>query len=330
MMFKRLFLGLLLMLVVGAVSCKQAKVTPPASWSVIDTRIGRTLWWVDRNGREEAIQAPPSMYFFPKISPDGTKLVFTAFVNGDRDVWTLDLDKGNIQRMTFYERSDNQPLWSPDGQRIVFSSETGLEMISKKGGIGGILSKAADGTGEAEFLSVSPGKWLFPLSWKEDGKTILMSEAGPNFQNMNIGMLSLEGDRPYTLLLKEDCQEVHPQFSPDGRWLAYASDESGTMEIYVRPFPNINAGKWQISTDGGNSPRWSPNGKELYYLIGENIAEALMAVEVETKPTFSPGKPKVLFRGKYLGSLPNNGIPYDVHPDGRRFLMMKDIEFIPR
>ena len=120
--------------------------------------------------------------------------------------------------------------------------------------------------------------------------------------------------------------EVQPQFSPDGRWLAYCSDESGSGErqIYVRPFPNVDSGgSWQISTGEGNSPRWSPDGKKLYYLIGANIAEAVMAVDVETEPTFSHGKPKVILRGRYLGSLPNNGIPFDVHPDGQRFLMIK-------
>ena len=92
----------------------------------------------------------------------------------------------------------------------------------------------------------------------------------------------------------------------------------------MRPFPDVDSGKWQVSTDRGNSPRWSPDGKELYYVTGLERIEAFMAVEMNTEPAFNPGKPRILFRGEYVGALPNNGIPYDVHPDGKRFLMMKD------
>ena len=156
---------------------------------------------------------------------------------------------------------------------------------------------------------------------------LLTAESGgPNFQNWDIGMISMGKSRQYTFILKEKYDELQPQLSPDGRWLAYVAGElnAGQMnQVYVSPFPDVGAGKWQISIDRGNSPRWSPNGKELYYLIGDNIAETVMAVEIETQPAFRTGKPRVLFRGRYIGTAPNNGIPYDVHPDGKRFLMMK-------
>ena len=112
---------------------------------------------------------------------------------------------------------------------------------------------------------------------------------------MDIGMLSMEGDHARKPLLQEKYSETEPQISPDGRWMAYASNESGKSEVYVRPFPDVNKGKWQVSTSGGNSPLWSPDGRELFYRSGD----AAMAVRVETEPTFKPGKPTVLFRGTY-------------------------------
>jgi eukaryotic-like serine/threonine-protein kinase len=323
MVVKRLFTGLLILLAVQAVSCRQTKVAVPTSLPAVTAGHGRTLWWVYPDGREEALQAPPSLYFFPKISPDGKKIVVTTAVGRDRDLWVLDLSQGTALRLTSYEGDENQPIWSPDGKRIAFSSTASQEAMSM-GGIAGIVWKAADGTGEASFLGSSRGKWVFPYSWRKDGKTIVTNDSTPDFQNMDIGVLSTEGDRRYAPLLKGKYQEVQPQFSPDGGWLAYSTDESGKNQVYVRPFPDVDKGsRWQISTDGGSSPRWSRDGKKLYYLIGTTVAEALMAVDVETGPTFSHGKPTVIFRGKYLGSLPNNGIPFDVHPDGDRFLMIK-------
>jgi eukaryotic-like serine/threonine-protein kinase len=322
-MLKRIFLILLIISVAGAVSCKKAKVAVPSSLPAVTAGLGRTLWWVYQDGREEALQSPPSLYFFPKISPDGKKIVVTTAVGRDRDLWILDLAQGTTLRLTSDEGDENQPIWSPDGKRIAFSSTASHE-ANLDGGIAGIVWKAADGTGEAKFLGSSRGKWVFPYSWRRDGKTIVTNDSTPDFQNMDIGMLSTEGDRRYSPLIKGKFQEVQPQFSPDGRWLAYCSDESGNNQIYVRPFPNVdNGGRWQVSTDRGNSPRWSPDGKKLYYLVGGNVAEALMAVDVETGPTFSHGKPTVLLRGRYLGSMPNNGIPYDPHPDGQRFLIIK-------
>lgn len=151
---------------------------------------------------------------------------------------------------------------------------------------------------------------------------MLFVETDLSAKGFNIGMLSMEGDRTSKLLLKEEYIETQPQISPDGRWLAYCSTESGQNEVYVRPFPEVNKGKWQISTNGGDSPLWSPDGKELFYLIGNG--DGAMSAAVETGPTFKAGKPELLFKGKYVGPLPANGMPWDIHPDGKRFLMMKE------
>jgi len=191
-------------------------------------------------------------------------------------------------------------------------------------GKGDIYWKAADGTGEVEKLASSPGRALFPRSWSRDGKNLVVSEFTSLAGQMDVGLVSMEGDHVRKPLLQEKYSENDPRISPDGRWMAYASNESGKSEVYVRPFPDLNKGRWQISTSGGNTPLWSPQGRELYYHIGD----AAMAVPVETEPAFKPGKPTVLFRG--TKNLSSAGIDmtdftyWDVHPDGKRFLTLKE------
>jgi dipeptidyl aminopeptidase/acylaminoacyl peptidase len=131
----------------------------------------------------------------------------------------------------------------------------------------------------------------------------------------------MEGDHARKPLLNQDYQEIQPKISPNGRWIVYASNESGKGEIYVRSFPDVNQGRWQVSTGGGDSPLWSPDGRELFYLNGD----AVMVVSVTTEPSFNIlGTPKVLFRGTYVSAMPGpDGTPWDIHPDGKRFLMMK-------
>ena len=140
-------------------------------------------------------------------------------------------------------------------------------------------------------------------------------------------MLSMEGERARKPLLHEEAATViNPKISPDGGYLAYVSGESSKNEVYVRPFTDVNKGKWQVSTSGGNLPLWSPNGRELFYISLEN---SVMAVAVETKPAFSLGTPKILFRSMCVGSTPGEGTPWDISPDGKRFLMMKEPQPTP-
>jgi serine/threonine-protein kinase len=204
--------------------------------------------------------------------------------------------------------------------------------------LGDLYWKAADGTGEVEKLASSPGRALFPRSWSNDGKTLVLCEfsvvsnsediTGGISQNArvypykeDIGILSMEGEHARKPLLQEKYSEIEPLISPDGRWMAYASDESGKPEVYVRPFPDVNQGKCLVSTSAGNSPLWSPDGRELFYHSGD----AAMAVRVETDPTFKPGKPTVLFRGTHSKSTLSDDFTYwDISPDGKRFLMMKE------
>jgi serine/threonine protein kinase len=278
----------------------------------------RTLAWVDREGREEPLGADPYEYGYCKISPDGTKVAVMITTGGNTDIWIWNFSRKTMMRLTFYEAQDSGPIWTPDGQRIVFYS-------TREGRtFGGIYSKAADGTGEAELLGSAQDRVLIPSSWSGDGNALVMQEITLTPLNLDIGMLSLEGDRERTPLLQEKHHEVEPRVSPDGRWMAYQSNESGREEIYVRPFPDVNKGRWQVSTNGGNTPLWSPDGQELYYRNGD----ATLAVAVETEPTFNPGNPEVLFRGTYYSpsALQVTFTPWDISPDGKRFLMIKESE----
>jgi serine/threonine protein kinase len=272
----------------------------------------RTLVWVDKEGNEEQIEAEPKMYQYPKISPDGTKVALTSNKSGNDDIWIYDLTYKILERLTFDDSRDAVPVWTSDGKRVIFWSEREEP---------GIYSKAADGTGEAEQIALSTSLLVAPCSLSGDGNTLVVQEIG-GMTSIDIATLSLDDDHTHKLLLQEDYIEAMPQVSPDGKWIAYVSNETGQDEIFVRPFPEVNKGKWQISTDGGSRPLWSPDGRELFYLIGRATTEAAMRVAVQTEPTFKKGTPEVLFRGTYLGYYPSD-FPWDIHPDGNRFLMIK-------
>jgi eukaryotic-like serine/threonine-protein kinase len=149
-----------------------------------------------------------------------------------------------------------------------------------------------------------------------------ISGAGPNLE---IGALSLEGDRKYRPLLKEKYSEYQPQISRNGKWMAYTSEESGQAEVYVRPFPDVDGGRWQVSTSGGDWPIWSRDGRELFYRSGD----AFMAVSVKTKPTIRLETPKTMFRGTYAGGSNAFIGNWDVSPDGKRFIMIRPAGLIP-
>ena len=205
--------------------------------------------------------------------------------------------------LTRDKANDSYPIWTPDGQRIIFGSE-------REGGYS-IYWKAADDTGKAEQIASMKGGRIWPTSLSNDGNTLFLGQYDAEAGGQNIGMLSMEGDRTPKLLLQEEYTESDPQISPDGRWLAYTSNESGQSEVYIRPFPDVDSGKMQVSTRGGREPLWSPDGRELFY---RNGLEAV-AVPVETEPALRMGRPKILFQGPYL-------LQWDINPDGKRFLMI--------
>ena len=196
--------------------------------------------------------------------------------------------------------------------------------LSRREG-GGLFWRAADGTGPVERLTTSPNRQR-PYAWARDGELLVFHEDAPGTQ-ADLWVLSLEGERAPELLIQTPFQERRAAVSPNGRWLAYMSTESGQDEVYVQPFPDLN-GKWQISTAGGMAPVWGPDGRELFYRDGQ----AVLVVSVETERTFAPGNPEVLFEGPYLSADGGLGNNYDLAPDGQRFLMVKpatDSSFTP-
>ena len=276
----------------------------------------RTLVWVDRQGNEEPVAAEPRPYAGVALSPDGGRVVVQVNDPDNADLFIYDLARDTPTRFTFSPGVDQYPIWTPDGERVVFAST--------RDGIYNLYWKAADGTGPVERVTTSENAQA-PVTVSPDGATVLFAEIRPN-TNADIGALSLNGDVAVDWLLEGDAVEGATHISPDGRWMATASNESGQQEVYVRPFPNVNDGRWQISRNGGVSPRWGPDSRELFFQTSEGPGApvTIMVTENGTEPTFSPGIPRALFQGSYrFGGYPNPW-PFAVSPDGQRFLMIKE------
>jgi|KBSSwiStaDraftv2_1062776.scaffolds.fasta_scaffold02454_14 serine/threonine-protein kinase len=272
----------------------------------------RTLVWVNRDGSEQVLAAPARPYSYPRVSPDGTRIAVDVR-DAESDIWVWSVERATLTRLTFDPLFDRFPVWSPDGRRIAFSSQ-------RDGSRGNTFWQMADGTGQPERLAKGANNsQVFPTSFSPDGTQLLVHGDPGGRQVDDIGIVSLERelDRPVTPLLATPFEEENAEVSPDGQWLAYESNESGQLEVYVRPFPKIDAGRWQVSTGGGSQPVWAHNGRELFYRSGD----AVMSVPVETSATFTFRNPVMLFKGDYAPSL--GGRNYDVSPDGKRFLMLK-------
>jgi Tol biopolymer transport system component len=271
--------------------------------------------WFDRLGKLIEAIGPEGNYRGLDLSLDVTRIAAHRHDGQGGDIWITELSRGATSRFTFDAAQDNSsPIWSPDGSRIVFGSV--------RNGKWGLYLKASDGTGTEDRLIESDAQVL-PMTWAPDGRSIVYQVYDPKTQQ-DQWLLPLSGDRKAVPLLNTVFVEIHPQISPDGRWLAYSSDESGQAEIYVRPFP-MGLSKWQVSTAGGQFPRWRADGHELFYM-SQQANGKLMAVEVRSAgSTFEVGAPKALFDSLLVGNLahPSGGNyhPYAVSRDGQRFLI---------
>ena len=261
---------------------------------------GRRLFWVDRGGTEHRLDAPPRNYLSPRISPDGQRVAVVVQGAND-DVWVYDIPRQTLSRLTFGSRSLT-PIWTSDGKRIIYRSI--------RNGALNLFARAADGSGEEERLTTSPNN-QFPQAESPDGQTLVFMDTG----DRDLWILPLTGDRKPYPFFKSPFAETGGAFSPDGHWLAYASDESGRNEVYVQPFPS-GGRKVQISRDGGGQPRWARTG-ELFYLNSDTV----MAVELTTQPTLTVGPSRVVFKGQFATG---GGSSFDVQSDGQAVLLIKE------
>jgi serine/threonine-protein kinase len=268
----------------------------------------RTLVWVDRKGTVQPIEAPARGYAQPQISPDGQQIA-VAIENPKNDVWVYDLARGTLTRLTFEGNNNSRPLWTPDGKSILFRSD-------KAGPGSNLFLKLADGTGSER--QITNFAMNLPTSISPDGKLAFFYKRDPKTSS-DIWMVPLEGDLKPAVVLQTPFIESAAKISPDGKFLAYHSNEAGHFEVYVRSFPGPG-GKWQISTDGGNGPVWSRNGRELFYRNGDKM----MAVDIMPGQSFKAGSPHLLFEGQFARRPGTDGeANYDISPDGQRFLMIK-------
>ena len=270
----------------------------------------RSLVWVDREGGETPLLDSPVLgYRRPRVSPDGTRVAVDVNLRGNSDIWIHDLARGTEAILTTDATVGSAPLWTPDGARVVFSSN--------RDGLPTLFTKLVDTPGQAELVvTASEGRtFITPDAWSADGRTLVFQELGGGVPT-DISVLSMDGDGASELLLATESEEAGPSLSPDENWIAYSSDETGRREVYVQRFPGLGDQKF-ISTDGGFQPLWSPDGSELFY----RGPRGMMAVSVDTEPMFSAEAPELLFEQQYFSFQAFR--TYDVAPDGR-FLMVKE------
>jgi serine/threonine-protein kinase len=270
----------------------------------------RTLVWVDREGSEEPIPAEPGNYGSVQLSPNRERVVIQE-AGLASDLVVYDLVRDTPTQLTSDPASDAFPIWTLNGERIVWASDRG-------GGVFNIVWRAADGTGPVEPLTTGDNVQV-PHSWSADGQMLVMLEVRE--ANGDIGVLSIEDDAPIDWLLETDFDENHANVSPDGRWMAFIIGEQGQYEVFVSPFPNVHDRRWQISQDGGVSPRWGPDSRELFFQTSEG---AMMVAEIVTEPAFNHAAPVRLFDGPYVIGTPPSPFAFDTSLDGQRFLMIKE------
>jgi len=259
-----------------------------------------TLVWVDRQGREKPLDVAAGPYEHPRVSPDGLRV---AVVNGE-DIWVLDLARKTASQLTFAPGPEFAPAWTKDGDRLLFFSP--LQEA-------GLFWQAADGTGAAERLGAG-----LPSGLTSDGRQVVFSSV-PGSRDLMV--LTLDVSHHVESLIQTPYNERNGVVSSNGRWLAYESDSSGRFEVYVKPFPNVSAGQWLVSTAGGTRPLWAPNGQELFFVA---LDGSLMAVRVDARDSsWSAGSPVRLVEGPYVTIGGRSSRNYDVSADGKRFLMVK-------
>jgi Tol biopolymer transport system component len=283
----------------------------------------RVMVWVDRRGGEQALNASPRPYIYPRLSPDEMRIA-VAVADDQNDIWMSDTSGSRLTRFTSDPGFDLYPVWTPDGTRLIWGAVAGPDQRP------GVYWQARDGTGVAERLTNGPDAQYvsYPVAVSPDGASLIVREDRPD-TGLDLALVDLHAGRQVTSLVRTPASERNAEISPDGRWLAYESTESGREEIYVRPFPRVSEGRWQISVDGGRQPLWARTGRELFYRAPDG---SMMSVRVDVQErsqrdsAFSWATPIALFKDNsyFFYSAGLLGRTYDVSADGQRFLMVKE------
>jgi Tol biopolymer transport system component len=276
-----------------------------------------SIYWMDREGKFTPLREALANYTNPVFSPDGKRLALQIYDGKRPDIWVYEWERDTLTRLTFAGEANAYPAWTPDGQRITYSSQ-------EKGGSYNLWWIRADGAGDAQRLAES-NQPQYADSWRPDGKVLAFTQTNPGTSN-DVLTLPMEGNeksgwkpgepKPF---VNSAFAEGEPAFSPDGRWLAYQSTESGNIEVYVRPFPSPG-GKWQISTDGGDLPKWSRNGKEFFYRTSDS--KIMVVTYSASGDSFHADKPQLWSPGQFADR-GVGGSNFDLHPDGKRFAVLK-------
>ena len=279
--------------------------------------LGRRLVWVDQDGEEEAIAVRSANYFRPRISPDGTRVAIELIGVSGTAIWVADVARGTLDQVTSDAARSTAPVWTPDGKQLVFA-------WARDGAVS-LARKSADGTGDVEHLLGIEGLTsLRPSGWSPNGSSLLFQQRTLGNER-DVWMLSMEGEMSSRPLLTSEADERDPVVSPNGQWIAYASDVTGRFEVYVQAFPGLGDRR-PISANGGHAPTWAPDGRALFYLgtRGGGGPEEMVVVPIDPEPSLSVGTPEVLFAYAPFADMGGAARHYDVDPDGQRFLMLSD------
>jgi eukaryotic-like serine/threonine-protein kinase len=286
---------------------------------VSTTAADKQLTWLDHQGRHLGPIGTPANYGNVELSPTGDRVAVDIVANGNRDVWVIDLARAVPSRISFDPGQDWTPVWSPDGNRVAYAAS--------RNGATQIYQKASSGVGNDEPLFKLQN--AIPVSWSRDGRYIVFSRLkGGAGAGVDTWLLALGGEPKASPFIESPFDKAQARISPDGRWIAYATNDSGQHQIVVQSFPDPNVGRWQITAQGGVEPKWRRDGRELYYLAFDG---KMMAVPIKTEPRFEAGTPTVLFDtplGVSRAQSPRDR-RYDVAPDGR-FLMAIPVANGPR
>lgn len=282
------------------------------------TQGSRRAVWVSRDGAVSPVDSawdPQGIIMSASLSPDGKAIAVDLARDSRRDIWVKQLPEGPFSRITFADTSSVRPTWAADGREVLYITDrTGT-------GVGQAHARRADGTGTPRRLAPTATFDIGQVVASRDGRWLILRSGGTGSTGADILGLKV-GDTAPVPLVATRATEVFPTLSPDGRWLAYASNESGTLEVFVRPFPETAAAKWQVSTSGGTEPAWSSTGRELFYM---NSKREMVVAEIPPGPTFSVARQRTLFSAAQFaapGAVPS----FWVSPDDKRFLMIREAE----